>query len=286
MQVTFGNHRRAASTRSPALFSALVNWWRENLPQRGLVTTVRMFCREMWDFLCDCTPSRRRQRFGDIEFDCDYRVETTAANVSLRDHLLGVLAGGAYQPCDPALFHETLQNLRIDYGQFDFIDLGCGKGRALLLASDYPFRRILGVELFPGLKQICDENIRQYSSPRQRCFALESICSDARNFEFPAVPAVLFLFNPLPEAGLQRVIRNLERSLTASPRQVVIIYHNPIREHVLAASNPLTKISSSLQCAVYGSREIGCDRQHMSENAASAPRINEAGPNPSTDQSS
>jgi len=205
----------------------------------------------MWEFLRDATPSRRRQRYGDIQFDCDYRVETTAANVTLREHLLGVLAGGPYQPCDPSLFHETVQTLGIDYSQFDFIDLGCGKGRALLLASDYPFRRILGVELFPEYQQICEENIQKYQSPSQQCFKIESLCADARDFRFPAVPTVLFLFNPLPEPGLQVVVRNLEKSLVASPRPIIIVYHNPILEHVLAAAPQFKRVSSTLQCAIY-----------------------------------
>src|SRR5207302_3353759 len=142
---------------------------RVNLARQGLTRTARIFLDEMWEFARDATPARRRQRYGDIEFDCDYRVDTTSATVGLRTHLLGVLAGGPYQPSDPSLFHETIRNLNIDYRQFEFVDLGSGKGRALLMAADYPFRRIIGVELMLEFHNIAQENIRKYASATQRC---------------------------------------------------------------------------------------------------------------------
>jgi hypothetical protein len=57
------------------------------------------------------------------------------------------------------------------------------------------------------------ENLSKYRSESQKCFALESICADATEFPFPAEPIVLYLFNPFPEAGLKRMIANLELSL-------------------------------------------------------------------------
>ena len=94
-----------------------------------------------------------------------------------------------------------MQSLPIDYTQFTFIDLGSGKGRTLLIASDYPFRRIIGVELLGELHRIAQENIRTYQSPTRKCFALEIIRGDAREFTFPAEPSVIYLFNPLTETG-------------------------------------------------------------------------------------
>ena len=107
-----------------------------------------MFAAELWGFLRDSTPEQRRRRYGDVEYDWDHRVDTTSATVGWRDRLLGVFHS-AYQPTEPALFHEMLAALNITFEDFTFIDLGSGKGRALLMASDYPFLRIVGVELLP-----------------------------------------------------------------------------------------------------------------------------------------
>jgi SAM-dependent methyltransferase len=141
--------------------------------------------------------------------------------------------------------------LAIDFADFLFIDLGSGKGRTLLMASEYPFRKIIGVELLPELDQIAQENIRKYSSANQKCRILESICADVCEFEFPAEPIVLYLFNPVSESGLARVIGNLERSLMASPRKAVVLYHNPEHEEILASSAKLKKIGGTHQYAIY-----------------------------------
>ena len=239
--------------RRATLFNAFRAWWRENRRSRRFTEVGLRLVRELWHFAREATPGRRKQRYGDIEFDCDYRVNTTSANVSRKSDLLGMLAGTPYQPCDPALFHSTIRSLNINCREFEFIDVGCGKGRALLLASDYPFRRILGVELLSELQRIAEHNIQIYKSSARQCFSLESICADAREFEFPSVPLVVFLFNPLPEAGLRSVVANLARSLQQHPRPVHVVYHNPILKHVLQECSALEERVSTVQYAIYDS---------------------------------
>ena len=146
------------------------------------------------------------------------------------------------------------QQTHSDFRDFVFIDLGSGKGRTLLMASDYPFRRIMGVELLPALHQAAQENISKYRSESQKCFALESICGDATESSFPAEPTVLYLFNPFPEAGLRRMIANLEQSLLTHPRTVFVLYHNPLLELVLSDSAALSKIGGTHQYSIYKGR--------------------------------
>ncbi|HEX6906521.1 MAG TPA: class I SAM-dependent methyltransferase [Terriglobales bacterium] len=230
---------------------ALARWWRENLPRLGLTRAAGVFLGEMWEFVRESTPHRRKQRYGDMDFDWDYRVDTTSANVSRRADLLAALAGCRYQPSDPALFHESIRGLGIDYRQFQFIDVGSGKGRTLLMASDYPFQRIVGVEAVPALHRVALENIHRYQAETQKCFDLESVCGDARDFHFPAVPLVVFLFNPLPEAGLREVMANLLASLREQRRPVYVVYHNPLLEHVLTENGGLQRVRGDLRCAIY-----------------------------------
>ena len=181
-------------------------WWNAVAGREGRTAATRQLVAAFWEFVRDSTPERRRQRYGDAEYDWEHRVNTTSAVVGWRDRLLGVFHS-PYQPTESALFHEMLEALRqqsrSDFHDFVFIDLGSGKGRTLLMASDYPFRRIVGVELLPALHQAAQENLSKYRSESQKCFALESICADATEFPFPAEPTVLYLFNPFPEAGLE-----------------------------------------------------------------------------------
>ena len=234
-------------------------WWNNTAAREGRGAATRQLLSTLVEFARDSTPERRRQRYGDAEYDWEHRVNTTSAAVGWRDRLLGVFHS-PYQPTEAVLFHEMIAALSdqkgFDFGAFTFIDLGSGKGRTLLMASDYPFRRIVGVELLPALHRAAQENLGKYRSERQKCFAIEAICGDAAEFAFPVEPTVLFLFNPFPESGLRRVIANLERSLREQPRVVYVLYHNPLLEHVLGGSSAVKKILGTHQYAVYAAGEI------------------------------
>jgi hypothetical protein len=235
------------------LTTALREWFTEQRARNGILATLKESSVILRQFLLDSLPARRRQRYGDVDYDWDHRVDTTGATVGWRDRLLGLLHS-PYQPTDPALFREMLASLEIDFRDFLFIDIGSGKGRTLLMASDYPFRRIVGVELLPELHRVAEENIGKYKSDSQQRVAIESICTDAREFIFPPEPSVLYLFNPLPQAGLVHLLTNLEQSLRENPRPVLVLYHNPVLEHVLANSKWLTKSGGTHQYSIFAAR--------------------------------
>ena len=234
------------------LREAVKAWWQDEVRTHGAGHTSILLASHLWEFLRDCTPERRRSRYGDMEYDWNHRVNTTSGGVGWRERLLGVFLS-AYQPTDPAAFQEMMDALPIDFRDYTFIDLGSGKGRTLLMASEYPFRRIVGVELIPHLHQIALENLSLYQRASQQCFALEAVCGDARDFPFPEDPLVLYLFNPLPESGLRVVARRLEESLIAHPRPVYLLYHNAVLDNVVRESGMLTRVTGTPQFSVYAS---------------------------------
>jgi hypothetical protein len=238
------------------LWITLRRWWLEQAREKGAAGATALLVRNLWSFVRDSTSERRRQRYGDMEYDWEHRVNTTSGTVGWRARLLGMFHS-PYQATDPALFREMMASLPIAFDTFTFVDLGSGKGRTLLMASEYPFRRIVGVELIAELHRAAEENIRLYHSTAQRCSQIEAVCSDACEFVLPDTPLVLYLFNPLPEAGLLRVVRNLERSLEQSPRPVWIVYHNPAMDGILGASRALVKAGGTELYSVFRS-EPGC----------------------------
>jgi hypothetical protein len=240
-----------------SLWRSAWQWWKDVAAREGRLAATRQLLAALAEFVRDSTPERRRQRYGDAEYDWEHRVNTTSAAVGWRDRLLGAFHS-PYQPTESALFHEMLEALgersHSDFRDFVFLDLGSGKGRTLLMAADYPFRRIVGVELLPALHQAAQENLTKYRSESQKCFALESIRADATEFLLPDEPTVLYLFNPFPEAGLRRMIANLEQSLREHPRKVYVLYHNPLLEHVLSESAVFSKIGGTHQHSIYAAR--------------------------------
>lgn len=233
-----------------SLLHALREWWSISVAQEGLLGTARRFTAGIFELLRDSTPERRRRRYGDIEYDWNQRVDTTSATVSFRNRLLGVFHS-PYQATEPDLFHEMVGGLKIDYSRFVFLDLGSGKGRTLLMASDYPFLRILGVEVLPELHRVAQENVRKYRSDQQTCFRIEPILADARDFDFPLEPLVVYLFNPFPQPILESVLTRLQRSVRENPRPVYLLYHNPLLESVLAKRTVFEKSGGTHQYVVY-----------------------------------
>ncbi len=248
-----------SSRQQPGVFHTARQWWKNAASYEGSYLATRRLFGVLWEFVRDSTPERLRQRFGDADYDWDYRVNTTSGAVGWRDRLLGQFHS-AYQPTEPAAFHEMLNTLQgsptrdqpvLNFRDFTFIDLGSGKGRTLLMASDYPFHRIIGVELLPSLHQTAQQNLAQYKSATQKCFAVESICADATAFPFPTDPLVIYLFNPFPETGMRQVFVNLKQSLREHPRAVYVVYHNPLLEHVLTEAGFLHKVGGTHQYSLF-----------------------------------
>ena len=107
------------------------------------------------------------------------------------------------------------------FSEFTFVDLGSGKGRVLLMAAPYGFKRIMGVEFMPEWHRIAEENIRKFAAQYGIASRIESFCMDAREFDFPAGPLVVYLFNPFPEPVLAVVLEKLRQSLLSKPTAAV-----------------------------------------------------------------
>ena len=238
-------HKLPAETDGPRA------WLRDTIRTRGMVGALRHYAAGCFELLRDLTPARRRSRFGDIDYDFDHGVDTTWATVSLRTRFRELLSGGQYQPSEPTLFRQILRALPIAVDGFVFLDLGSGKGRTLLMASDFPFRRVIGVEMLAEFAEIAQQNIARYHNERQRCFALESRQGDARDFAFPGEPTVLYLFNPFPAHVLRTVLWNLRNSLTTTPRPLYVIYHNLVYERVFVECAWLQAVYRTTQFAIY-----------------------------------
>ena len=239
-------------THKISLYSALRAWWREQARDAGPRLRLRRLAGVVQEFFRDSLPDRKRQRFGDAEYDWDCRVDTTSANVSWRARFIGLL-NSSYQPIEPEIFRAMMQALPIDFGQFTFIDIGSGKGRALLLASEFPFRRITGVELLPELHRIAQKNLARFTA-RGGMPPMESVCGNATEFEFPLEPLIVFFFHPLMEAGFRKVLGNLQSSFAQNPRPLFVVYANPIFEMLLAADPCMRKVTGTHQWVMYEGR--------------------------------
>ena len=165
-----------------------------------------------------------------------------------------------YEPTNSSVFARALRQLAVDYRKFVFIDLGCGKGKALLLASDWPFRQVIGVELSPILLEIAERNIATYRGKKEGCREFRLVCADACSYELPPDNAVLFFFNPFKEPTLREVLENVGRSVAQCPREVFIIYEYPVLCRMTDALPFLSLVRESPWYRIY--KVVRCAEEH------------------------
>ena len=133
----------------------------------------------------------------------------------------------AYQAVPAWLIRETLEAIPPQPDMFVFVDMGSGKGRALLVASDFQFAKIVGVELSEELHRVAECNITRYRSPSQRCTSIALHCMNAVEYDFGLEPLVLFIAHPFGRDSINSALARLEASLHEKPRQAYVIYVNP-----------------------------------------------------------
>jgi SAM-dependent methyltransferase len=185
------------------------------------------------------------------DFDLQHRVETdgdTGDWTYLSDLKIASpnwIYGKNYTGSDPSRFFAALSSLKIHFEDFVFIDFGSGKGRALLMASELPFNRVMGIEFSPELHALAKRNIQQYVSPTQRCKSIESVCMDFTEFQLPNEPCVLYFYDPCEDPMLAKVLGNIGRSLEAHPRSLYLIYVAPKNELLLDSAGFLLRLARS-----------------------------------------
>ena len=67
--VVTGDTARAAADNRIALIRAFAQWWRDERDQRALLTAFRRLMSIGYEFVRDSLPDRKRQRYGDADFD-------------------------------------------------------------------------------------------------------------------------------------------------------------------------------------------------------------------------
>jgi SAM-dependent methyltransferase len=109
-----------------------------------------------------------------------------------------------------------------------FLDVGAGKGRAMLLASQLPFLRVEGIELSPDLVRIAAANIALCSNDDTAdCLAPITLHhADATRHPLPPEPTVAFLFHPFEAPVLRKFMHHIERSTSQHPRAFDLLYAN------------------------------------------------------------
>lgn len=121
-------------------------------------------------------------------------------------------------------WHAELGGCRVD--EYSFVDLGCGKGRALLMASQWPFRQVIGVELNPGLARVAESNARVWAAAGLEKSPVRVVCGDATEVKLPSGPLLVFVYNAFSEPVVRAVAERLRERAAAGAGPVDLVYQN------------------------------------------------------------
>jgi predicted RNA methylase len=166
---------------------------------------------------------RENQRF-DERFGTDSFTRLDLAALGLEEKTGYDFDGWGTCPVNESFFHEMMRAIPADLAGFDFIDVGAGKGKAMMLATEYPFRRVIGVELAEDLVSIARGNLARHGALRPPRAPVELHCQDFMRWTLPLEPSVLFFNDPFPASIAELAILHVEASLDACRRPAFVIY--------------------------------------------------------------
>ncbi|MEF3073911.1 class I SAM-dependent methyltransferase [Methylobacter sp. Wu1] len=188
---------------------------------------------------------RMRERRA-AEFDQRFGVETgglihpTELSINSPNQIHSVSYGGS----DPEFFRKAVEALPIDYHDFTFIDFGSGKGRAVLLAKEFAFQKIVGVEFCNELHAIAQDNLMRFRSELSKCENTELICADAMAYPLPDGCLVCYFCNPFDAVLMTHMLLNIRESFLQNPRDIFVVYYNPKEAHVIDVADCFTSVAT------------------------------------------
>lgn len=203
------------------------------------------------------SPKFWRQKYANWRarrFDRRHGIETSViVPVAEMQDVDAALASHAvhYEPSTLPKFERAMRALPVDYSRYTFVDYGSGKGRVLLLAARYPFRRVVGVEMSAALNAAAAANIRSYERLNRLSTAIELVQGDARNFVVPGGDLIAYFYNPFDESVLQSVWDRLQASVRQEPRSLFIVYINPLHRRLFDQAAELHCVYTDASVAVY-----------------------------------
>jgi hypothetical protein len=154
--------------------------------------------------------------------------------------------GHDYRPTPCALFEWTLAAIDHDKSRLTFVDYGGGKGRVLLLASQYPFHAIAGIEFAEELHDDATMNIAQFPRSRMKCRNVECVLDDASQVGPPDGEAVHYFFNPFSREVFAEVLHNLVVSYRKKPRRLYLILVDPVATDLIDTSGVFQRLELPL----------------------------------------
>lgn len=172
----------------------------------------------------------------EIKGEKKYHINTTGADElkQLKQQDIDISHSTMYMPVSYELIEAALKEIPVK-NKRHFLDIGCGKGRAMCVAAYHGFTRISGVDFS---RTFCEAAEKNLLTVKQQLPAIDFFISveDAAGTIIPPDVDCIFLFNPFDETVMKKVVHNIKQSLDKHPRALNIIYANPLYKKLFTSN--------------------------------------------------
>lgn len=215
-----------------------------HLTENGLRKTLR----DSVDYI-----SWRYNCFKEERFDRKFNINTVKPefNYLKTDFSPNTQYAVPYEAIQLNVLQKMLDSIDITYSDYNFIDLGSGKARAILYAASLPFKRFIGVEFSDQLHNIAQENVRSFLSNSTHDIDIQLYCMDATDFILPKENLVLFLYNPFHGRVMESVVDSIATFIQSNQFELIVLYRNPQCAYMFDSKDCFQKIYGSPSYNIY-----------------------------------
>ncbi len=178
----------------------------------------------------------RLARLGDGTFDRRWGLDTRGIveTFEMEDvRSPNRVHGLRYEPTPVRPLRRVLREAGIPL-RGTFVDMGCGRGRVLVVAAEHGFERIVGVDYSPRLCETAQSNAARYRARGGRPSRIEVVCADAAQWQPPDDATIFYFFHPFHAPVFARVLDAIDRSVERRPRRVYVVQLYPADDDCLA----------------------------------------------------
>lgn len=190
----------------------------DSIKKRGLKWTIEIIISKLTDYWFDI-------RYGTNTLG---RVELDDLEIKSRNKQRGTV----YEPTSTRSFKKLFNTLNFPSNSV-FVDFGSGKGKVLLMASEYGFKRIVGVEFSHELCETAKRNLSSYNKKIGVDIDVEIFESDVVDYKFKDDENIFFSYNSFDEVVWNRILDNIKKSIEKNPRKIWLIYCIPIHDNIV-----------------------------------------------------
>ena len=175
--------------------------------------------------------------YHEIKGEKKYNIDTVKINRLGNEHIESenLQHASIYQASNYFLLEKAFDFLKDENANIGLVDFGCGKGRVLIVAANYGFKSLTGIEFSQNLCIEAEENIEKIK-PVFPNTLFNIICEDAVKYEIENDKNCFFFFNPFDEMIMLKVVKNLLSFLKKNSRKIYVIYINPLHKEIFLSA--------------------------------------------------